>query len=310
MTDRPNAGRWVAALVGITFVWGATFVVVKEAVDRLPVLVFNAWRFTIAAAVLAVFARRQLAELGRDGFRRGVVLGLALGGGYALQTFGLTGTTASKAGFVTGTFVVFTPLLQAALLRRAPRPMALAAVGVAAAGLALLSLRGSLVPSVGDALVLGCAFLFALHIVGLGAWSTHHPPAALATVQLATTAVLHIVATGIEALVRSDGYAVMPPDAFVWSSLLFTAVFASALAFTVQTAAQRVLSPTRAAVIMTMEPVFSWLTAWLGVPLLVALGVTGFAREVFGGREALGAGLILVAMLLTELRGPRAADVV
>lgn len=300
--------RWTFALVAVTFVWGATFVVVQEAVDRLPVFPFNAWRFTIAALVLGVVVRRRFGELGRTGLRRGVVLGAALWAGYAFQTFGLTLTTAPKAGFITGMVVVLAPLFQALLLRRAPGRAATLGAGAATVGLALLTLEGALLPSGGDLLVLLCAVSFALHLVGLGAWSDRHPTGALATVQLGTAAVLHTVGGLVQDLSTGVAYGWMPTDAYVWGSLVFTAVFASALAFFVQTAAQRVLSPTRTAVIFTMEPVFAWLTSWLGVPILLALGVVGLQPETFGAREAAGAVLIIVGMLWSELRSGEPPD--
>ncbi|MGH3441033.1 MAG: DMT family transporter [Nitriliruptorales bacterium] len=293
--------RWTLALLAVTFVWGSTFVVVKEAVDRLPVLSFNAWRFAIAAIALGWLARRELPLLGRDGLRRGVILGAALWAAYVLQTFGLTLTTAPKAGFITGMVVVITPLLQSGLLRRVPSSAALGGAGLAFGGLALLTLEGALVPSLGDLLVLGCAVGFSLHLVGLGAWSGAHPSGALATVQLATTAVLS-AAGGLVQDAVAGPFAWTPPGAYVWGSIVFTALFASAFAFFAQTAAQRVLSPTRTAVIFTMEPVFAWLTSWLGVPLLLATGMTGLEPETFGVRQGVGAAVILAGMLWAELR--------
>lgn len=310
VADRRSAERrWTLALVAVTFVWGATFVVVQEAVDRLPVFSFNAWRFAIATLALGFVVRRQLPRLGRAGLVHGIVLGAALWAGYAFQTFGLTLTTAPKAGFITGMVVVLAPLFQALLLRRLPaRPAVIGAVA-ATAGLGFLTLEGSLVPSTGDLLVLLCAASFALHLVGLGAWSDRHPTGALATIQLGTAAVLHAVGGAVQDASTASGYGWLPPGAYVWGALLFTAVFASALAFFAQTAAQRVLSPTRTAVIFTMEPVFAWLTSWLGVPVLLALGVSGLQPETFGVRQGVGAALILAGMLWSELRSGEPPDV-
>ncbi len=300
--------RWTAALIAVTFIWGSTFVVVKEAVDRVPVFVFNTWRFAIAALVLGVLVRRELRALSRGDLVRGVLLGIALWAGYAFQTFGLTLTTAAKAGFITGMFVVFTPILQALLVRTRPAASALAAVLLAMVGLGLLSLEGSLVPALGDLLVLGCAFAFALHIVGLGAWSPGRSAAALATVQLGVSAVLHGLGGLVESGLTGTSLDWMPSGGFVWISILFTAVLASAVAFTVQTAAQAVLPPTRAAVILTTEPVFAWLTAWLGVPLLLWLGMTGLEQETFGLRDGAGAALVFLGMLVAELRATESDD--
>lgn len=306
MTARRSTVGWTLALVAVTFVWGSTFVVVQEAVARLPVFAFNVWRFAIAAAVLGLFFHRDLLRLGTRGWQHGTLLGTALWAGYALQTFGLTRTTAPKAAFITGMFVVITPLLQALLLRRRPVPAAMVGAALAAGGLATMTLEGSLIPSVGDLLVLGCAFAFALHIVGLGAWSGLHPVGALAAVQMSVSALLHAAGGAVQDL--GAGIAWAPPGAYVWGAIAFTAVFASAFAFFAQTAAQRVLSPTRTAVVLTMEPVFAWLTSWLGVPVLIALGVRGLRAETFGMREAVGAVLILAGMLWSELRTGEPAD--
>lgn len=304
--DRPT-GRWTLGLLTVAFVWGSTFVVVQEAVDRLPVFPFNAWRFAIAAVVLGVVVRAELRAIDRRGVIRGVALGAALWAGYAFQTFGLTMTTAPKAAFITGMVVVITPLLQSLLLRRPPgAPAALGAL-LATAGLALLTLEGSLVPAVGDLLVLGCAFSFALHLIGLGAWSRHHPVGALATVQLATGAALHAGGGAAQHAV-GVGLAWMPPGWYVWAAIVFTAVFASSFAFFVQTSAQRLLSPTRTALILTMEPVFAWLTSWGIIPVLIRFGVEGLTPETFGPREAAGAVLILAGMLWSELRATEPAD--
>ncbi|MDP9405618.1 MAG: DMT family transporter [Actinomycetota bacterium] len=183
-------------------------------------------------------------------------------------------------------FVVFTPLLAGVVLRRRVAAAAWTGVVLAAAGLALLSVTASFVPRDGDALVLVCALAFALHIVGLGVWSLRHDPVALTTVQLLTAGVAH---SGV-ALVAELGGAPARWDAGAAAVVLLTALVASAAAFWVQTAAQRVIAPTRTAVILTMEPVFAGLFGFL------LLG------ERLTGRGWLGCALILAAMLVVELR--------
>jgi len=279
MPDRPTL-----ALVGVTAIWGSTFVVVKDAVEKMPVTDFLTWRFGLAAMVMLLLRPRSVAALGPSGRRAGVLVGLALGAGYLLQTLGLQHTSAAVSGFITGMFVVLTPLGSALLLRSRVPLAAWGAVALATVGLALLSLHGLSV-GYGELLTLGCAAAFALHIVGLGQWAGSYDAFGLAVVQLATTAVLC-------AVVAVPGGIVVPPTASVWGALAVTALGATALAFVVQTWAQSVLAPTRAAVIMTMEPVFSGFFA-------VAL-----AGEELGLRTLLGAALVLVAMLLTEV-GPR-----
>ena len=278
MLDRP-----ALALVGITAIWGSTFVVVKRAVELIPVADFLAWRFAIAALAMLLLRPRSVASLGTTGRRAGVLIGLALGAGYLLQTFGLQHTSAAVSGFITGMFVVLTPVVAFVLLRERLSVFAYAAVLLATCGLALLSLHGLSV-GYGELLTLGCALAFALHIVGLGRWAPSYDAYGLAVVQLLTTAVLCLV------FAVPDGFAV-PTSWEVWGALALTSLAATALAFVVQTWAQASLAPTRAAVIMTMEPVFSGLFAVL------------IAGEVLGLRTLAGAALVLGAMLLTEL-GP------
>lgn len=274
-----------AALIGVTAIWGSTFVVVKDAIDRMPVMAFLTWRFAIATLVMLALRPHTLARLGPDGRRAGAVLGVALGFGYVAQTVGLQTTPASVSGFITGMFVVFTPLIAGALLRRAVGGTAWFAVALATAGLALISLRGWSIGG-GELLTVGCALAFACHIVGLGEWSSSYEAFGLAVVQLATTTALCAVAA-----LPAGGLA-PPPDARVWGAIAVTAVAATALAFVVQTWAQAHLAPTRAAVVMTMEPVFAGMFG-------VLLG-----GESLPARTLAGAGLVVVAMLLTEL-GPR-----
>ena len=279
MLDRPTL-----ALVGVTAIWGSTFVVVKDAVTKMPVTDFLAWRFLLAALAMLLLRPRAVARLGPAGRRAGVLVGLALGAGYLLQTLGLQHTSAAVSGFITGMFVVLTPLGAAVLLRKPPGAVAWLAVAVATAGLALLALHGFSVGT-GELLTLGCAAAFALHIVGLGQWASSYDAFGLAVVQLLTTGLLC-------AAVAVPGGIDVPPEASVWGALALTALAATALAFVVQTWAQAQMAPTRAAVVMTMEPVFGGIFAVL------------LAGEVLHLRTLAGAALVLVAMVLTEV-GPR-----
>jgi drug/metabolite transporter (DMT)-like permease len=273
-------------LLAVTVVWGSTFVVVKHAVEQMPVMDFLAWRFGLAALVMAIARPRSVRSLNPQGRKAGVILGLALGGGYVAQTVGLQHTPAAISGFITGLFVVFTPLCAAVLLHKRVDRVTWLAVAVATVGLGLISLRGFSIGS-GEALTLLCALAFGLHIVGLGEWSSSHNAAGLAVVQLTTVAVLSIVIAAPSSLAP-------PPNASVWGAVLLTAIAATALAFFIQTWAQAHLPPTRAAVVMTMEPVFAGIFG-------VAIG-----GDTLGARTILGAVLVLVAMYMVEL-GPRHA---
>ncbi len=286
-TALPRTGAPTApllALLGVTAVWGSTFVVVKDAVGRMPVTDFLTWRFGLASLAMLALRPRSVARLPAAGRRAGVLLGLALGAGYLLQTLGLQTTPASVSGFLTVLFVVLTPLGAAVLLRTPPSATAWVAVAVATLGLALLSLHGLSIGG-GELLTVGCAAAFALHIVGLGRWAGSYDAYGLAVLQLLTTALLC-------AAVALPGGLVRPPDGGVWAALALTSLAATALAFVVQTWAQAHLTPTRTAVVMTMEPVFS-----LGFAVVLA-------GEALGLRTLAGAALVLLAMLLTEL-GPQ-----
>jgi drug/metabolite transporter (DMT)-like permease len=252
----------------------------------MPVMDFLAWRFAIAALVMFAVRPKSVARLTPIARRRGVILGLALGAGYVTQTFGLEHTPASVSGFITGLFVVFTPLCSAVLLHVRVGGTTWLGVALATGGLALLSLHGVAIGR-GAGVTLLCAIAFALHIVGLGEWSSSDDAAGLAVVQLSTVAVISIVAAAPDTLAP-------PPDAAAWGAVLLTAVAATAVAFFVQTWAQAHLAPTRAAVVMTMEPVFAGL-----------FGVS-FGGDSLSVRVVAGALLVLTAMYTVEL-GPRKA---
>lgn len=286
---RPEAMP-IALLVAVTAVWGSTFVVVKSAVAHMAVMDFLAWRFALATIVMVAIRPRCLSRLSRRGLVEGVGLGLALGAGYVTQTFGLEHTSAAISGFITGLFVVFTPLLSGVLLRRRISAAAWLATALAGGGLALISLE-RLGFGAGEWLTLGCAFFFALQIVGLGEWSGDNDPYALCVIQLLTAATCCVVAAAPSSLAP-------PPDLGVWAAVVVTAVLATGVAFLVQTWAQSILSATRAAIVMTMEPVFAGISA-------------AIAGEVLGWRVLVGGAMVLVAMYVVELgpapRGLRAS---
>lgn len=262
--------------------------VIKDVVARMPVADYLAVRFVVAAVALVVLRPRSLGALTGGERRRGVVLGVLYGVAQLLQTAGLQHTAASVSGFVTGMYVVLTPLFAAPLLRQRVGVTAWSAVGLATAGLALLSLRGASVGP-GEALTLLAAGFYALHIVGLGAWSTPRSAYGLSVVQMLTICVV----CGLGAL---PGGITLPPDGGAWVAVLYTGLLAAAVALLVQTWAQAHLAPTRAAIIMTMEPVFAAFFA-------VLLG-----GEHLGLRTLAGAALVLTAMYVTELGPRRGAD--
>jgi drug/metabolite transporter (DMT)-like permease len=279
----------LSALVAITAVWGWTFLVVQNAVARMPVMDFLAWRFTIASLVMLALNPCCLRGMTRQGILRAGALGMALGSGYIAQTFGLRYASAAVSGFITGLFVVLTPVVSWLILRRKTSRNIWLAVVLAVAGLALLSLHGWSLGE-GELLTLVCAVMFAVHIVGLGEWSVHYNSYSFSLLQIAFVA-------GIAIAASAPGGIEMPPDGGVWAAIGITAIFATALAFWVQTWAQSLVSPVRAAVVMTMEPVFA-----------------GFFAVVLGGqqltpRTILGGVCVLAAMFVAQLKSPIAEKI-
>lgn len=279
--DRRAATAAAALLVSVTAIWGSTFVMIKDVVRDLPVLDFLAERFVIAAVVMVVAFWRPLRRLRPVQVRQGVVLGVVYGLAQILQTYGLANTSAAVSGFVTGMYVVLTPVLGVLLLRQRASGAVWAAVLLSATGLALLALRGFAVGG-GELLVLGSALLYALHIVALGAWSGARDALGLATVQMIAIAVLCAAAA-------APGGVTAPATTGSWLAVLYTALVAGAGALVAQTWAQAHLTATRAAVIMTMEPVFAAVFA-------VALGGERLTARMVGGGL-----LVLAAMYVVEL---------
>ncbi len=271
----------VLGLLAVTASWGSTFFLIKDVVTRVPVPDFLAVRFAVAAVVLGVFAAPTLARLSARAWRRGAVLGLLYGLAQIAQTYGLAHTSASVSGFVTGMYVVFTPVLAGVLLRHRIGRATWLAVALATVGLAVLALRGfSFGP--GELLTLLSAGLYALHIVALGAWTSQRDAFGLSVVQLGVIAVV----CGIAA---APGGITVPDRTGDWIALLYMALIAGAFALVTQTWAQAHLPPTRAAVIMCMEPV------WASAFALVFGGESPTVRMVAGG------GLIMAAMYTAEL---------
>ena len=268
---------YVLLLLLVTAVWGWTFVLVKDAISQYPTLPFLAIRFAVAFVVMAALVRKLPP---RRLLLVGAAVGAALSAGYLFQTVGLQSTSPGNAGLITGLFVVLTPLFDRAFGASLSLRSVLAAA-LALLGIGLLAGRPGGV-AYGDLLVLGCAIAFALHIVLLGRWAPSLPAAPLALVQMA-------VAAAVFALPAAGLHQLRPPPASVWPALAITGVFASALAFFVQTWAQQHLAPTRVAVILASEP------AWA---LLFAILLAG---QRFGAQQALGAALVLVAVIGHEV---------
>lgn len=272
------------ALLGITFIWGVTFVVVQDALSGIGPYYFIGIRFAMAFALMSLIYWKRLLQLDRQTLKAGLIIGAALFAGYAFQTVGLQYTTASNAGFITGLAVVLVPLISAVLSKKPPTLATGIGVGCATLGLALLSLSQSFTINLGDILVFCCALCFATHIILVGRYAPQHDPVTLAILQVGVVALISLgCGMGLESL----------PNHFsreVWVGLLITAIFATALAFIIQNSVQRFTSPTHTAIIFIMEPVFSAATGWL------------WAGEVLTSRQWLGCLFILVGMLVSELK--------
>ena len=270
------------ALVGIAAVWGLTFTMVQDAVERLPVTAFLAYRFIPAALIVAAIFRADLRRLDRRGWLAGLVMGAFLTAGYLFQTWGLQDTSASNAGFITGLFVVFTPLLGALVLRQRAGRTAWLAAGASALGLFLLSGAGDRFTLAGDGLVLLCALAFSAHILATDRGVAGHAVGALVAVQLG------VAGAACLAIAGASGDLEAPRGGEVWSALAVTALAASALGFLVQTYAQRHANPARTALILASEPAFAGLFGYL------------LAGDRLGPVEWAGAAIIVAAIVAVD----------
>ncbi|WP_206446607.1 DMT family transporter [Agrococcus sp. KRD186] len=272
-------------LVGLTVVWGSTFFLIKDLVEHVPSLDFLGVRFLLAAAIMTAIAWRSIARLGRPLLLRSAVLGLLYTAAQILQTIGLETTAASVSGFLTGVYIVLTPLIAALAFRQRIETSTWIAVAVAAAGLMVLTLTG-ISFGLGEALTLGGALAYALHIIATARWARVEHALGIAIVQLWVIGIV-CFAGGVP-----DGIT-LPATGEQWASMLYMVVFASIAAMWVQTWAQAQISATRAAVIMTAEPV--WATAF----------AVAFGGEAITWRLVVGGGMILGAMYVVELLAAR-----
>jgi drug/metabolite transporter (DMT)-like permease len=236
-------------LLATTAVWGGAFLVMKDSLVRQDVYSFLASRFILAAAFMFIYKPKSLTGLDRKFVKRAVLIGLLLCSGFIFQTFGLTQTTVSNTGFITGLYLVFTPLISWLLLKREIFKVQWLAVLVATIGLYFISFNGISV-GIGEILVLISALLFAGQIVALGEWSDGENTYALTLIQILVSAVIFF------ALSLKNGFQ-LPPDNAVWSAVFYTAFFATFLGFLIQTKAQSVMSATVAGVLLAMETPFA-----------------------------------------------------
>ncbi|CAB5123450.1 MAG: EamA family transporter [Actinobacteria bacterium] len=270
------------ALLTVAMAWGWSFVIMKDAIERQSVNNFLFTRFIVAVVVMVLIRPRVLQLLNRELLIRAGAAGFFLGSGYIFQTLGLERTGAAITGFVTGLYIVLTPIFAAIILRQRVDRFTWICIAIATVGLGLLSIRGFSV-GLGELLTFISAIFFALHIIALSKWSSGRDAYAMTVVQLAMCALL----SGIASI--PSGYS-PPPDLGVWAVVVFTAVFATAIAFIIQTWSQAHMSATKVAVILTMEVVFAALFAIL------------FGGESLTLQSTLGGLMVIAAMYLIVIR--------
>jgi drug/metabolite transporter (DMT)-like permease len=279
-------------LVFVTLIWGTTFVIVKQAIVFASPLLFNAVRMLLATGFLAVIYRNHLSRMTGPALRAGVLVGFFLFLGYAFQTTGLRLTTPSKSAFLTGISTVLVPLMLVAIWRAHINPWRAAGILTAFAGLFFMTIpagRSAIADfanvNLGDVLTIFCALSFTFHIIFLGHATQRFPFEQIAVLQVGTAALL----TAIAAPLLEHPH--FQPSSTLIIALIVTAMFGTALAFTVQAWAQQFTPATHAALIFTLEPVFAWITSFVVL------------KERLGVRAGAGALLILTGVLVSELLG-------
>lgn len=279
-----------------SFLWGVSFVVVKNALDHASVFIFLAVRFTVAALLMLAWSSRVFRQFEQEDLFAGIRLGFFMFMGYAFQTAGLQYTTPSKSGFVTGSSVVLVPLLLALFWGKRLTWAAYTGALVAVVGLYYLTIpaQGVAYLNRGDVLTFVAAGLYAVHIILVGEYTRQHSAKALSLIQVAACAGIAWLTAGAAAAIRWQ------PARFEWRlellvGTLICAVFATAVAFSIQLWAQQYTSSSHAAILFTLEPVFAVSTSYLLI------------GERLGQRAIFGAVFVLVGILIAELLGPPAA---
>ena len=276
-----NTTATLLLLLG-TFFWGATFVFVKEGIERIDVFTFLAWRFSIASLLLILIFFRKIITMDRRTIKYGVFLGVILMASYTTQTVGLLYTTASKAAFITGLSVVFVPLFIAMGGSKRPTTGNILAVIIATIGLAILTLSSSFAFNIGDIWVLGCAFFFALYIILVGKYTRTFESIKFTLVQLITVTIISVIVSAARQKL------VIPADWIVWQAIIITAIFATAYMYVIQNQFQKFITEVKAAIIFSFEPIFAAIIAYF------------YLNEPLTIRVIIGGALIFAGMLVSE----------
>lgn len=275
-----------------SLIWGVTFVVVKNALEQSSVFVFLAVRFTIAAAIMALLQSRIIARIEPQEIFAGMRLAFFMFAGYGFQTAGLRYTTASNSGFVTGSSVALVPLLLAVFWGRRLTRWIYWGAFAALVGLYCLTVpaEGLRYLNRGDVLTFVAAGFYAVHIILVSEYTQEHSVRALSFIQVAGCALMAWPLTGAAAAIHWQAVR-FSGSGQLWLGIVICAVFATAVAFTVQLWAQQYTSPGHAAILFALEPVFAVITSYVVL------------RERLSARAMKGAGLVVAGIVLAELLG-------
>jgi drug/metabolite transporter (DMT)-like permease len=272
----------IISLIFITVIWGWSFIIVKQTVAEMPVMDFLALRFAVAAIIMFIIRPRAFSKIKKPELKYGFVLGIFLGLSYVTQTFALLYASATVVGFITGLYIVITPFLAWLWIKQKITGNVWLAVTMAAIGLIFISFNG-LGFGLGEFLTVLCALCLALYTAGLGKWSPRYDSLSLTIVQMLTIAIIILI-------IALPGGIVIPTEPEVWFVIIITGIFATSLAFFIQTWAQSILTPTHAAVILTLEPLFAGLFGVL------------IGHDPLTWRIILGAVFMLIAMYIVQLK--------
>lgn len=280
---KENVNHYTAEglLLLVTVFWGTSFYLIKETTETIDVGLFNTLRFSISTLAFLPFAYNQLKKMNWKDIKRGGILGFFLFGGFLFQALGLQQTNAANSAFITGLFVILVPLLVAFLYRRLPRIYSIIGSILGFTGLGLMSLQGFSI-NIGDILTFICAIFFAFQILYTEDFAKKSSPYILNFIQLLVVTLLSVAS-----LPFFERYALL--DGRNVFSIVFLAVFATALAYYLQTSMQRFTTAVKTAVIFTMEPVFG---------TLIAVGVGG---EFLTPVQWVGGGIIILGILVSEI---------
>lgn len=277
-----------AGFLGITMIWGGSFVVMKNSVALVPPSFLLAMRFTLGALALALAFPGKLAALDKDSLRCGVVMGLFLGLSYLFQTYGIKYTTASKNAFITALYVILVPFIHWGLSGRRPGINNLAAAVIAVAGLGLLTLHGDTGINLGDILTFICGICFAVHMVCTDLFTERHDPVLLTIIQIAVVGLMNWLLAPFLDGVGALKLGILADRGLIFG-LLYLAIFCTMIGFLVQTVGQKYLSANTSSLLLSLEAVFGTVFSVI------------FLKDVLTGRMLLGCALMFSALLISEL---------